>query len=603
MKILYVEDNHLDADLTRRELKQSAPEFLMDVVATQHDALATLDKVRDYDVVLSDMRLPDGDGLAILSHIRGHGFPIAVVIITGQGDENMAVSALKAGAQDYVVKREGYRDSIPLILTEALESYRKTSTRLSQSLRVLYAEPNNADADLTKKHMATFAPHISIEVTGNAQSVLKIITDQKGEHPYHVMLLDYRLPGMNALELLKELRQVHKVDIPIIMITGHGDEDVAVQALKLGATDYVVKNPGYLYKVSYVLENSVHSAQLAIQHRNVIQLKHQNELILNSASEGILGLDLEGNQIFCNTSGAAILGYDVAEMTGSHSHSLWHHTNADGTPRDENSCPIYKACAEGAALYDLEDLFWKKDGTSFPVEFSLMPIREDKQLIGSVLTFRDITERKQAHEKLQDTLQSLRLAVNTTIQVMVSAVEARDPYTAGHQIRSADLARTIAIKMGLPEETIEGIYMATSIHDIGNLSIPAEILSKPSKLSDTEFSIVKEHPWRGYEILKNVQTDWPLAEIVYQHHERIDGSGYPRNLKGEEILIEARILAVADVVEAIASHRPYRPSLGLEAALEEISKNRGILYDSVVVDTCLALFEKEDYRLDEDQGK
>ena len=211
----------------------------------------------------------------------------------------------------------------------------------------------------------------------------------------------------------------------------------------------------------------------------------------------------------------------------------------------------------------------------------------------------DITERKQAEEELQRTLDSLRKAVGVTIQVMVSAVETRDPYTAGHQVRSANLARNIAAEMGLPQEKIDGIRMAGSIHDIGKLSIPAEILSKPTKLSEIEFSLIKEHARQGYEILRNVESPWPLAEMVYQHHERMDGSGYPRNLKGEEILIEARILAVADVVEAMASHRPYRPSLGIEAALEEIEKNRGIFYDKAVADACLRLFRQKGYRFAE----
>ena len=139
--------------------------------------------------------------------------------------------------------------------------------------------------------------------------------------------------------------------------------------------------------------------------------------------------------------------------------------------------------------------------------------------------------------------------------------------------------------------------MAGSIHDIGKISIPAEILSKPTKLTNVEFSLIKEHSHSGYEMLKDVESPWPLAQIVYQHHERMNGSGYPRNLKGDEILIEARIMAVADVVEAMASHRPYRPALGIEAALEEIEKNKGILYDNTVADTCLKLFREKGYQL------
>jgi PAS domain S-box-containing protein len=211
---------------------------------------------------------------------------------------------------------------------------------------------------------------------------------------------------------------------------------------------------------------------------------------------------------------------------------------------------------------------------------------------------QDITERKRAEEELQRTLESLRKAFGVTIQVMVSAVETRDPYTAGHQVRSANLARAIAAEMGLSQDTIDAIRMAGPIHDIGKLSIPAEILSKPTKLTNIEFSLIKEHVRTGYEMLKDVESPWPLAEIVYQHHERMNGSGYPRNLKGDKILMESRILAVSDVVESMASHRPYRPALGLNAALEEIETNKGTLYDADVVDACLRLFREKGFQLE-----
>ena len=219
------------------------------------------------------------------------------------------------------------------------------------------------------------------------------------------------------------------------------------------------------------------------------------------------------------------------------------------------------------------------------------------QVINTQLT-AEIDVRKHAEKQLADTLDSLRKAFGATVQAMVSAVESRDPYTAGHQVRTANLARTVAMEMGLPPEKIEGIRIAGTIHDIGKLSIPAEILSKPTKLSEIEFSLINEHAGRGYEMLKDVESPWPLAEIVYQHHERIDGSGYPRNLKGEEICMEARILSVADVVEAMASHRPYRPGLGIDAALNEIEKNRGIFYDITVADSCLRLFREKGFQLE-----
>ena len=227
------------------------------------------------------------------------------------------------------------------------------------------------------------------------------------------------------------------------------------------------------------------------------------------------------------------------------------------------------------------------------------PVMDDHgEIQGAIVLNQDITDRKRAEEQLQQTLESLRKSVNTTVQAMVSAVESRDPYTAGHQIRSANLARAIATEMGLPKEKIDGIRMAGSIHDIGKLSIPSEILTKPTKLTNLEFSLIKEHSQKGFEMLKNVESSWPLAQIVYQHHERMDGSGYPRQLKGKDIIIEARILAVADVVEAMASHRPYRAAIGIDAALEEIAKNKGHLYDPDAVDACLKLFREKGFQLE-----
>jgi putative two-component system response regulator len=209
-----------------------------------------------------------------------------------------------------------------------------------------------------------------------------------------------------------------------------------------------------------------------------------------------------------------------------------------------------------------------------------------------------LQERKRAEKNLLETNQRLNQAITATIQVLSMTVEARDPYTAGHQRRTTILAEAIAGEMGFPPERIEGLRMAGKIHDIGKISLPSEILSKPTKLTPAEYELVKAHAQKGYEILKEVEFPWPLAEIVYQHHERLNGSGYPRGLKGDEILAEARILAVSDTVEAMASHRPYRPASGVEAALEEIDKSKGVLYDSDVAAACLKLFREKGFILE-----
>ena len=233
--------------------------------------------------------------------------------------------------------------------------------------------------------------------------------------------------------------------------------------------------------------------------------------------------------------------------------------------------------------------FWgiRKNGEIFPkIVRSQKGIYMGKEV---VVTFAiDITERKQAEERLKKTM-------DATIDTISKMIEAKDPYTAGHQQRVSQLATAIAKELNLSPDKIEGIRITSLIHDIGKIGVPTEILSKPTKLTDIEFNLIKGHPQIGYDILKSIDFPFPIARIVLQHHEKINGTGYPRGLKGDEILLKAKIICVADVVEAMSSHRPYRPALGIDAALEEISQNRGIFYDPEVVDVCLKLFKEKGF--------
>jgi putative nucleotidyltransferase with HDIG domain len=206
-----------------------------------------------------------------------------------------------------------------------------------------------------------------------------------------------------------------------------------------------------------------------------------------------------------------------------------------------------------------------------------------------------VIETRRAEDQLQSTLERLEKALEGTVRAMSLTIEMRDLYTAGHQRRVSSLAVAIAEELHLPQEKIEGLRLAGVIHDIGKIAMPAEILTKPTRLTKTEFQLMKDHPRIGYDILKNIQFPWPVAHIILQHHERMDGSGYPDGLLGDAILMEARILAVADVVEALSSHRPYRPALGMEKALEEIRRGRGVRYDMRVVDACMKLFKDHRY--------
>ncbi len=250
---------------------------------------------------------------------------------------------------------------------------------------------------------------------------------------------------------------------------------------------------------------------------------------------------------------------------------------------------ISKSGTFGAlSIYSREPEIFNEDEVDL-----LMKIADN--LVYGVMALHTRTERYRAESEVKTSLDKLRKALGAIIQVLEQTVEIRDPYTAGHQRRVADLARAIAENMHLSEDRKDGIRIAGIIHDIGKIYVPAEILSKPRRLSQIEFNLIKTHSQVGYDVLKTIDFPWPVAKIILQHHERIDGSGYPHNLRGEEIMLESKILGVADVVEAMASHRPYRPALGVDAALQEISQNKGVLYEPAVVDACLHIFREENF--------
>jgi len=214
-----------------------------------------------------------------------------------------------------------------------------------------------------------------------------------------------------------------------------------------------------------------------------------------------------------------------------------------------------------------------------------------------IAAIRTREKKKTVEEKLRESQERLQRTIEVTIQALSTTIEMRDPYTAGHQRRVAALASTIAKEMNLTKEKVDNIHIAGVIHDIGKIYIPVEILTRPGKLSEYEVNIIKAHPQYGYDIMIETEVPDPVAEIVHQHHERVNGSGYPDGKKGEEILLESKILSVADVVEAMSSHRPYRPALGIDVALDEIKNHKGIYYDPEVADACLGLFEMKGYEL------
>ncbi len=314
-------------------------------------------------------------------------------------------------------------------------------------------------------------------------------------------------------------------------------------------------------------------------------------ILVESSLTGVF-IHQDGRYVFVNERFARMHGYTAEELIGRSYLELIH-------PEDREAAKWRTAQRmKGKILpgqHEIRRL--TKDGRVIWCQMMVVAVQYKGRPadMGNVV---DITERKQAEEGMKEAIDRLHSVLEHTIYAFASTIEKRDPYTAGHQRRVAQLALVIAEEMGLPREECRGIYMAGLVHDIGKISVPAEILSKPGRLTDVEFGMLKAHPQVGYDILKEVDFPWPLAEIVLQHHERLDGSGYPQGLKDGEILLGARILAVADVVEAMASHRPYRPALGIDVALEEISRGKGIFYDPRVVDTCIRLFGEKGYQFE-----
>ena len=335
--------------------------------------------------------------------------------------------------------------------------------------------------------------------------------------------------------------------------------------------------------------------------RAVLDSKERYRLIVERAADAMWTVDMNMRPTYMSPSITRLLGYSVQE--------------AMAKPMKEVFTPISFKLVTGLLKEELgienrdqSDLVMSRtvelelicrDGSLVPVEVKYSFLRDVQGRPVEVLAIaRDISGQKQAQEEARQDTERLIGAMEHAIQAMTIVVEMRDPHTAGHQQRATQLACAIAREIGLSEERIGGLRLAGLIHDIGKVRVPAEILMNPDGLSEPEFMMIKAHPRLGYEILRTIDFPWPVAQIVLQHHERMDGSGYPSGLSGEDIIMEARILAVSDVVDAMASHRPYRAALGINKALEEISQNKGVLYDSRVVDACLMLFRDKKFELE-----
>jgi len=408
---------------------------------------------------------------------------------------------------------------------------------------------------IIKKHEVIYVPDVS-SLSKEASAEKKLFQSLGIQSFINVpMVYGRALIGFLGFDSVKISRQWSEEDIALLKIVG----EIFVNAIEHQEEENAVRDSERKYRT-----------------------------LFEDSRDAIYMTTLDGKFIDINQTGLDLFGYTREEIFGKGLYTIF----VDPTEHKKFQHVIDKH----GAVKNYEVKLQKKDGTEMDAHItSTVRLSYEGETIGYQGIIRDITLHKQAENYLRESYDKLERILNETVMALATTTEKRDPYTAGHQQRVASLACAIAREMGLSEEQIEGVRVAGILHDIGKICIPAEILNKPSHLSPIEFDIIKTHPQASHDIVKTIEFPWPIAQILYQHHERLDGSGYPQKLSGEAILLEAKIISVADVVEAMISNRPYRPALSIDDALEEILKNKGSLYYPKVVDTCVKLFRENKF--------
>ncbi len=475
-----------------------------------------------------------------------------------------------------------------------------------------------------------------VRSTTNPRLALETARDD----PPELLLLDVKMPDMDGFELCQLLKEQERTaNIPVIFVSSLQETRKRVRGFEVGGVDFITKplqREDILARVSRTLELEQMRKQLA----DMVEEKTHELALDEQRFEALYELSTmsDGND---GKSVAFALEAAVAMTCSEVGYIHFVNINRQNIDLFQWSRKTLEQCtAESTMHYPLEEAgIWadcirlgrpvihndypamdEKHGLPeghFPVRRHMsVPIYDQEKIVaiigvGNKEAPYDHADSRQLSLfgsgvwsiiRQERSAKKLHAALLQTIKSIANTVEKRDPYTAGHQRRVADLACAIAEEMEIDSDTIEGIRMGGMIHDIGKIHIPAEILNRPGKLMDYEFSMIRSHPEIGYEIIREAEFPWPVSKIVHQHHERLDGSGYPQGLRGEEICLEARILAVADVVEAMATHRPYRPALSLDKALGEIEQGSGRLYDPQVVSACLRLFREQGYKIADAMG-
>jgi PAS domain S-box-containing protein len=494
----------------------------------------------------------------------------------GRGVARAEITMIRANGEKFPV------DITSTIFTD-INGQQKTSMIIRDITERKQAEEALQESE--KRYRSVFENHAAVKLLIDPETGIIIEANEAAVHYYgwsHEQLKQMKIQEINMLppeDVKKEIERA-RTDNQIRFEFRHRRADGSIRDVEVFSSKITTRGKDLLHSIIHDITERKQAEDALRKSEARFRSYFELPLIgiaITSPEKGWL----EGNSRLSD-----ILGYSWQELKDMTWSELTHPEDLAVDVEQFN-----RVLAGEIDSYVIDKRFIRKDGRVIWTSLAAGCVRkQDGTADYFVALFEDITERKESIKKLRRSLEA-------TVQAIAVTVETRDPYTAGHQRRVADLAQAIAVEMNLSSDQIDGMRMAGIIHDLGKLSVPAEILSRPTKLTDIEFALIKTHPQSGYDILKDMDFPWPIARMVLEHHERMNGSGYPNRLTGDKLLIESRILMVADVVEAMASHRPYRPALGLDAALNEIEKNRGIIYDTAVADACLRLFKEKNYQL------
>lgn len=573
-----------------------------------------------FDILLTDMMLPEMNGIQLLKNAIKIDPNIVSIIMTGQASITTAVEAMRGGAFDYLLKPFS-PSTLLACLTRAMDVRRlrleNMQLRESVSLwELVHTITKTLDLNELLGRLAEAAmkecnaDDVSIMLPtedGNGLYIALATGTHAKEHIGQRIHLNEGVAGWvaNSREIALLSKQVNDRRFTPI----HPRDDVVcavsmpmiaggrlVGVLNVAATKQ--RKPftrGEVKALRIIAATAASALESAMLFDQVKEAEARYRAIFENAAEGLCQVDPNGRIITANPAMSSILGYaSVEEMLTSNATF-----DTDIHIDKEEFLKVKDKLLKEGEFRGIHLRARTRDGRDIWLSESWRAIKNANEVITHYeAVIEDITVRKKAEENLRLSHERLQKTFAQTVSALARTLEKRDPYTVGHQERVASLACAIARKLGLSAERVEGIRIAGLLHDIGKISVPSEILNRPGKLTDLEFALVKQHAQAGYDILRSIDFPWPVAEIVLQHHERLDGSGYPKGIFGDQIIFEARVLGVADVVESMACHRPSRPALGIPRAIAEITKNKGVLYDPAVVEACVQILKSGEFAFD-----